>query len=133
VIGSAVVLAGCGGSDDSGSDALEAAQAQASAISSVTGSTPPATGEEPAAGGSGAVSADEFCAAVQAAQPKLNDQSDQSDTAFITLTIEIANLYGEKNAQSEMNGSAMDELAKSCPDIAAKALKSAGKNSFSEF
>lgn len=147
LLGSALALTGCAGSagdsstaqeqaktaqeqvkaaQEQGKTAQEQAEAAASAIASAVGSTLGAV----AAGG--VVSAQEFCDALDKAQPKL-DRQPSKEIAFVTLTLELANLYGAKNALPTMDASAMDALAKSCPESRAKALKSTGKASFIEF
>lgn len=80
----------------------------------------------------GAVSGEDFCAALVAAQPQL-DAAPSPDIAFVTLTLALVDLYDSKNATESLDASKMDALAASCPEVAAKALKSTGKASFAEF
>jgi hypothetical protein len=118
LIGSMLALTGCRGS------------APSSPAQGATPATAAATTTD--AAGTSAVSGTEFCAALKAEQPKL-DKERGPDGAFITLSLALVDLYDSKNAVESMDASTMDALAASCPAIAAKALKSAGKSSFAEF
>ncbi len=116
LIGSALVLAGCGGPTPTASSPADSATS-ATAAATATGS---------------AISGEEFCAALEAEQPELDKESGP-DGAFITLSLALVDLYDSKNAVESMDASTMDALAASCPAVAAKALKSTGKSSFAEF
>jgi hypothetical protein len=120
LIGSVLALTGCGGSTPTAS----------SPAGSATSGTAAAT--TTGAAGASAVSGKEFCAALEAEQPKL-DKERGPDGAFITLSLALVDLYDSKNAVESMDASTMDALAASCPAVAAKALKSTGKSSFAEF
>jgi hypothetical protein len=120
LIGSVLVLTGCGGSPPSASSPTQGAT-PTTANATTTGAT-----------GTSAVSGEEFCAALEAEQPKL-DKERGPDGAYIMLSLALVDLYDGKNAVESMDASTMDALAASCPAVAAKALKSTGKSSFAEF
>jgi hypothetical protein len=82
--------------------------------------------------GTSAVSGTEFCAALEAEQPKL-DKERGPDGAFLLLSLALVDLYDSKGAAESMDASTMDTLGASCPAVAAQALKSIGKSSFAEF
>jgi hypothetical protein len=121
LIASALALTGCGGSSSEAGSAPGTSSAGTAARTTAAGA--------PAAS---AVSGPEFCAALKAEQPKL-EQVGNPDAAFVQLTLALVDLYESKGAVETMDASTMDALAASCPADAAKALKSAGKSSFAEF
>ncbi len=158
VIGSALALSGCGSQSD---NSATPAAGDGSTTTPIGGSTvtPSGTNTTTPSGGStttatnsdsttatsrstassgvtdsttGAVSGEDFCAALVAAQPQL-DAAPSPDIAFVTLTLDLVDLYDSKNATDSLDASKMDALAASCPEVAAKALKSTGKASFAEF
>jgi hypothetical protein len=133
-LGSALVITGCAGSSGDASNAAEQAEAIASAAAGAASAAESAADVAASAGAiaGGKVSAEEFCDALKKAQPKLDKQVSE-EIAFVTLTLELANLYASKNALPAMDASTMDALAGSCPKIGAEALKSTGKTSFTEF
>lgn len=120
LIGSALVLTGCGGSTPTASSPADSATS-ATAAATATGTA-----------GASAISGKEFCAALEAEQPEL-DKERGPDGAFIALSLALVDLYDSKNAVESMDASTMDALAASCPAVAAKALQSTGKSSFAEF
>jgi len=125
----AVMLSGCGSASSGGSSAPESAHAVASAIASAGGGTAdPLAGQDQ--GGAQPVSPAEFCALLAKEAPKVKGQS--TIEAMTTVVSDIAGLYQSKNAMATMDGTAMDSLAKNCPEDATSVLKAAGVTAFSQ-
>lgn len=122
-------LTGCGGSDDPGSAAEEAASIVPSDLSAAASGDADLDGE---ADEGAALTADEFCGFLAEETPQVVDLQ-PAEYAAATFGTAVFSFYTDHGLLTDIDGADMDALAaEGCPDAAAALLPVLGVTSFAE-